>query len=213
MGNKSSLMLQDEEITAIQNETGCKYKHNWKQSFDNFLTCFYVISVSASQIERLYSRFTSLDKGDNGTLGREDFLRIPELAINPLGDRIVQAFFHDVDSYDNRINFRQFMRVLARFRPTKKNRTTKMNSKEDKLRFAFKMYDLDNDDKISREELMNVLHMMVGSNISQEQLANIADRTIMEADKNGDKCITFDEFCKTLERTDVEEKMSIRFLH
>lgn len=25
MGNKSSLMLQDEEINAIQNETGCKY--------------------------------------------------------------------------------------------------------------------------------------------------------------------------------------------
>ncbi len=24
---------------------------------------------------------------------REDFLRIPELAINPLGDRIVHAFF------------------------------------------------------------------------------------------------------------------------
>lgn len=24
MGNKSSLMLQDEEINAIQNETGCK---------------------------------------------------------------------------------------------------------------------------------------------------------------------------------------------
>jgi len=24
---------------------------------------------------------------------REDFLRIPELAINPLSDRIVQAFF------------------------------------------------------------------------------------------------------------------------
>ena len=25
MGNKSSLMLQDEEISAIQNETGCKF--------------------------------------------------------------------------------------------------------------------------------------------------------------------------------------------
>ncbi|KAF7487614.1 Calcineurin B homologous protein 1 [Sarcoptes scabiei] len=191
MGNKSSLMLQDEEINAIQNETG----------------------FSASQIERLYSRFTSLDKGDNGTLGREDFLRIPELAINPLGDRIVQAFFNKTDSYDERINFRQFMRVLARFRPLKKNREVKLNSREDKLRFAFKMYDLDGDEKISREELLAVLHMMVGSNISTEQLANIADRTIMEADKDGDQCITFSEFCKTLERTDVEGKMSIRFLH
>ncbi|XP_054152954.1 calcineurin B homologous protein 1-like [Oppia nitens] len=191
MGNKSSLMLQSEEILAIQAETG----------------------FSPSQIERLYSRFTSLDKGDNGTLSREDFLRIPELAINPLGDRIVQAFFAHNDGYEERINFRQFMRVLSRFRPIKKNRENKLNSREEKLRFAFKMYDLDDDQKISREELLAVLHMMVGSNISTEQLSNIADRTIMEADKDGDQCITFEEFCTTLERTDVEEKMSIRFLH
>lgn len=178
-----------------------------------YLLFVFYFAVSASQIERLYSRFTSLDKGDNGTLGREDFLRIPELAINPLGDRIVQAFFTDTDSYDERINFRQYMRVLASFRPIKKNRDAKLNSREDKLRFAFKMYDLDGDEKISRDELLSVLHMMVGSNISTDQLANIADRTIMEADKDGDQCITFAEFSKTLERTDVEEKMSIRFLH
>lgn len=154
-----------------------------------------------------------MDKGDNGTLSREDFLRIPELAINPLGERIVQAFFAQADSSDERINFTQFMHVLARFRPIKKNKENKLNSREEKLKFAFKMYDLDDDQKISRDELLAVLHMMVGANISNEQLANIADRTIMEADKNGDQCITFDEFCKTLERTDVEEKMSIRFLH
>ncbi|XP_023222325.1 calcineurin B homologous protein 1 [Centruroides vittatus] len=190
MGNKSSLMLQEEEIAEIQQETG----------------------FSPSQIERLYSRFTNLDKGDNGTLSREDFLRIPELAINPLGDRIVHAFFSEAYD-DDRINFRQFMRVLSKFRPIKKNKENKLNNRLEKLRFAFKMYDLDDDNKISRDELLAVLHMMVGANISEEQLASIADRTIMEADKDGDQVITFEEFCSTLERTDVEEKMSIRFLH
>ncbi|XP_054707409.1 calcineurin B homologous protein 1-like [Uloborus diversus] len=189
MGNKSSLMLQTEEIAEIHQETG----------------------FSPSQIERLYSRFTSLDKTDNGTLSREDFLRIPELAINPLGDRIVHAFFNE--AYDDRINFRQFMRVLSRFRPVKRNKENKLNSREEKLRFAFKMYDLDDDNKISRDELLAVLHMMVGANISEEQLANIADRTIVEADSDGDHMISFEEFCASLERTDVEEKMSIRFLH
>lgn len=151
-----------------------------------------------------------MDKGDNGTLSREDFLRIPELAINPLGDRIVQAFF---DNSEDRINFRQFMRVLARFRAIKKNKQNKLNNREEKLRFAFKMYDLDDDNKITREELLAVLHMMVGANISSDQLASIADRTILEADRDGDQSISFEEFCKILERTDVEEKMSIRFLH
>lgn len=48
---------------------------------------------------------------------------------------------------------------------------------------------------------------------SEEQLTSIAERTIMEADQNGDQMISFEEFCKALERTDVEQKMSIRFLN
>lgn len=75
------------------------------------------------------------------------------------------------------------------------------------------MYDLDNDDKISKDELLAILHMMVGANISEEQLTSIAERTILEADQNGDQMISFEEFCNALERTDVEQKMSIRFLN
>ncbi|CAD7093484.1 unnamed protein product [Hermetia illucens] len=189
MGNKSSLLLREEEIAQIQDETG----------------------FTPSQIERLYSRFTSLDRGDCGTLSRDDFLRIPELAINPLCDRIVYAFF--ADSNDDRVNFRQFMRVLSHFRPIRKNKQNKYNSREEKLRFAFKMYDLDNDGVISRDELLNILHMMVGANISQDQLISIAERTILEADQCGQGKISFEDFCKALERTDVEQKMSIRFLN
>ena len=58
------------------------------------------------------------------------------------------------------------------------------------------MYDLDGDDKISREELLAVLHMMVGANISEEQLGSIADRTIAEADQDGDGMIGFEEFSR-----------------
>lgn len=187
MGNKSSLLLQEEELNDIQQETG----------------------FSPSQIERLYSRFTSLDKNDDGTLSREDFLRIPELAINPLGDRIVHAFFQD----NEEIHFRHFTKVLARFRPIKKTRENKLNSREEKLRFAFRMYDLDDDNHISKDELLAVLHMMVGANISEEQLSSIAERTIKEADTDHDNMISFEEFCEALGRTDVEQKMSIRFLH
>jgi calcineurin B family protein 1 len=75
------------------------------------------------------------------------------------------------------------------------------------------MYDLDGDDKISKEELLAVLTMMVGANISPEQLLSIAERTILEADEDADELISFEEFVKVLERTDVEQKMSIRFLN
>lgn len=92
----------------------------------------YRFIVTPSQIERLYSRFTSLDRSDCGTLSRDDFLRIPELAINPLCDRIVHAFF--ADSNDDRVNFLQFMQVLAHFRPIKKNKTNKLNNRDEKLK-------------------------------------------------------------------------------
>lgn len=97
-----------------------------------------MISVTPSQIERLYSRFTSLDRGDCGTLSRDDFLRIPELAINPLGERIVNSFFQG-DEFNDRVNFRQFMQVLAHFRPVKKNKDNKLNSREEKLRCEYKL--------------------------------------------------------------------------
>lgn len=37
---------------------------------------------------------------------------------------------------------------------------------------------------------------MVGVNISDDQLGSIADRTIQEADTNGDNSISFNEFVK-----------------
>jgi len=209
MGNsRSSLLLQEEDIRQLEEETG----------------------FTANQIERLYSRFTSLDKQQKGYLQREDFLRIPESAINPLCDRIVHAFFRDghdaginglsdmaekggSSSDRDVVNFCDFVRVLAHFRPIKKTvEKNKLNSREEKLKFAFRMYDLDGDDRISKGELLAVLTMMVGANINEEQLNSIAERTIMEADENKDDLISFDEFCKVLERTDVEQKMSIRFL-
>ncbi|KAK2103775.1 Ca2+-binding actin-bundling protein (actinin), alpha chain (EF-Hand protein super) [Saguinus oedipus] len=178
---------------------------------------------------------------------REDFQRIPELAINPLGDRIINAFFPEggqetknlekgslrgaeTSSFkEDQVNFRGFMRTLAHFRPIEDNEKSKdvngpepLNSRSNKLHWlyklqdgkvAFRLYDLDKDDKISRDELLQVLRMMVGVNISDEQLGSIADRTIQEADQDGDSAISFTEFVKVLEKVDVEQKMSIRFLH
>uniref|UniRef100_A0A2S2P1A7 Calcium-binding protein p22 n=1 Tax=Schizaphis graminum TaxID=13262 RepID=A0A2S2P1A7_SCHGA len=191
MGNRSSLLLRKEEIAQIRNETG----------------------FTANQIERLYSRFTSLDRGDLGTLSREDLLRIPELAINPLGERIVDLFHVDSGNNCDRINFLQFMRGLSKFRPIRPNKPNKQNNRMEKVKFAFDMYDVDNDGMISKDELLVILHMMVGANISEEQLSIIADKTISEADIDEDGLISFDEFNKTFEKSDIEHKMSIRFLN
>ncbi|WKY09501.1 hypothetical protein Q1695_002120 [Nippostrongylus brasiliensis] len=191
MGNSSSLMLRDEEIDEIAKET----------------------EFNRNQIVRLYSRFLSLDKKGQGFLSRDDFLNVPELAVNPLGDRIVDAFFTLAGENEQQLNFRQFVRILAHFQPINRSKKNALNGRTEKLKFAFQMYDLNKNGYITREEFKVILNSMVGANITAEQLDKIADRTIEEADGDNDGRISFDEFCRAMEKTDIEEKMSIRFLN
>ncbi|KAK1899598.1 Calcineurin B like protein 2 [Dissostichus eleginoides] len=48
---------------------------------------------SAAHILNLYERFEFLDKDERGELRPEDFGALRELAMNPIGDRIISAFF------------------------------------------------------------------------------------------------------------------------
>lgn len=53
---------------------------------------------------------------------------------------------------------------------------------------------------------------MIGDNVSQQKVDSIAERTMRETDGDADGSITFQEFCKAMEKTDIEQKMSFRFL-
>lgn len=73
-----------------------------------------------------------MDKNDCGYLTREDFLCIPEVNINPLGERLIDVIMEDYGE-NNKINFKQFIFLLSKFRQGK----VKSNSRENKLRFLF----------------------------------------------------------------------------
>uniref|UniRef100_A0A8D1TYK0 Calcineurin like EF-hand protein 2 n=1 Tax=Sus scrofa TaxID=9823 RepID=A0A8D1TYK0_PIG len=173
--------------------------------------------VSQASLLRLYHRFQALDRNEKGYLSRMDLQQIGALAVNPLGDRIIESFFPDGSM---RVDFPGFVRVLAHFRPVddedEGNRDPKepepLNSRMNKLRFAFQLYDLDRDGKISRLEMLQVLRLMVGVQVTEEQLESIADRTVQEADEDGDGAVSFLEFAKSLEKMNIEQKMSIRIL-
>lgn len=62
---------------------------------------------------------------------------------------------------------------------------------------------MDRDGCISNGELFLVLKMMVGNNLKDQQLQQITDKTIMEADKDGDGRISFEEFQGMVANTDV----------
>lgn len=99
------------------------------------------------------------------------------------------------------VDFQEFVSGLSAF--------SSKGNKEQKLRFAFKVYDIDRDGYISNGELFIVLKMMVGSNLKDQQLQQIVDKTIMEADLDKDGKISFEEFTKMVETTDVSMSMTL----
>ncbi|XP_061453922.1 calcineurin B homologous protein 2-like [Rhineura floridana] len=165
---------------------------------------------SQATVERLYQRFQVLDKEEKGYLSKEDLEGIGELAVNPIGDQIINAFFQDGRET---ADFQTFARVLAHFRPAEgPGGSENVNSRLSKLKFAFQLYDQDKDGKISRAEILQVLRLMIGIQVTDEQLQCITDRTIQEADKDGDNAISFEEFAKSVEKLNIEQKMSLRIL-
>jgi hypothetical protein len=63
------------------------------------------------------------------------------------------------------VDFQEFVSGLSAF--------SSKGNKEQKLRFAFKVYDIDRDGYISNGELFIVLKMMVGSNLKDQQLQQV----------------------------------------
>lgn len=74
---------------------------------------------------------------------------------------------------------------------------------------AFKVYDMDRDGLISNGELFLVLKMMVGNNLKDQQLQQIVDKTIMEADKDGDGKLDFAEFQEMVANTDIARQLTL----
>ena len=68
---------------------------------------------------------------------------------------------------------------------------------------------MDRDGFISNGELFLVLKMMVGNNLKDQQLQQIVDKTIMEADQDGDGKISFEEFKAMVANTDIAKQMTL----
>jgi serine/threonine-protein phosphatase 2B regulatory subunit len=130
----------------------------------------------------LYKKFLTLDKDASGSVSLDEFLKIPQLAANPLLARIVRLF--DKDGNDE-VEFNEFIGALATFHS---------GTSQDKLKFVFKIYDIDGDGFISNGELFKVLKMMVGDNLNDVQLQQLVDKTIIKADTDNDGKVSFDEF-------------------
>ncbi|OJJ04673.1 hypothetical protein ASPVEDRAFT_86056 [Aspergillus versicolor CBS 583.65] len=165
------------------------------QIFENIISAS---NFDKDEVDRLRKRFMKLDKDNSGTIDREEFLSLPQVSSNPLATRMIAIF--DEDGGGD-VDFQEFVSGLSAF--------SSKGNKEEKFRFAFKVYDIDRDGFISNGELFIVLKMMVGNNLKDVQLQQIVDKTIMEADKDGDGKISFEEFTDMVENTDVNLSLTL----
>jgi len=125
-------------------------------------------------------------------------MSLPELQQNPLVQRVIEIFDQDGNG---EVDFREFIEGVSQF--------SVKGDKSLKLKFAFKIYDIDKDGFISNGELFTVLKMMVGNNLKDSQLQQIVDKTIVYADKNGDGKIDYEEFAAVVEGLDIHKKMVV----
>ncbi|KRX23761.1 Calcineurin subunit B type 1 [Trichinella nelsoni] len=155
-------------------------------------------NVDTEEIRRLARRFKKLDLDGSGALSVEEFMSLPELQQNPLVQRVIDIF--DTDG-NGEVDFKEFIQGISQF--------SVKGAKQTKLKFAFKIYDMDRDGFISNGELFEVLKMMVGNNLKNTQLQQIVDKTILFHDKDGDGKISFEEFCDVVSGMDIHEKMVV----
>ncbi|KAK5780352.1 calcineurin regulatory subunit B PWA37_002687 [Arxiozyma heterogenica] len=152
------------------------------------------------EIERLRKRFMKLDRDSSGSIDKNEFMSIPGVSSNPLATRIMEVF--DTDNSGD-VDFQEFITGLSIF--------SGRGSKDEKLNFAFKIYDIDKDGYISNGELFIVLKIMVGNNLDDDQLQQIVDRTIVENDKDNDGKLSFEEFKNAIETTEVAKSLTLQY--
>ena len=111
-----------------------------------------ISSFTASQLKVLWRKFVSFGADPLAqTLSAEQFLAIPSIAVNPLASRLLLcfAFEEESESESSRISFTDFVAGMAVF--------SHHGDKKQKLHFAFKMQDFNNDGKICKEDLLEYL--------------------------------------------------------
>ncbi|XP_022242486.1 frequenin-1-like, partial [Limulus polyphemus] len=143
------------------------------------------------EIRQWYKGF--LKDCPDGLLTEQGFLKIYKQFF-PHGDpsKFASLVFRVFDeNKDGSIEFEEFIKALS---------VTSRGNLEEKLIWAFKLYDVDNDGYITREEMYSIvdaIYQMLGNQAKEaeeESPRQRVDRIFEQLDKNHDNKLTIDEF-------------------
>ncbi|CAF3487556.1 unnamed protein product [Rotaria socialis] len=178
-------------------------------------------------------------KGYKGYLDADDLGRVRKFDENPIAFRLIKVIFNDFGS-DGKLTFNQFVDFMSTFAQRKRAgshheqrssvqtiTTTTTAAKTDfesikyspddterarKIKFIFSMYDVDRNGRLSKEDIQEILKMMVGK-INDDEASIIAEKVIGEfTEDQPNSIVTLQNFEKTLHTLDFNEKMSLKLL-
>ncbi|KAF3336071.1 calcineurin B-like protein 1 isoform X2 [Carex littledalei] len=172
---------------------GCFASKNQKQflGYEDPVQLASQTAFSVSEVEALFELFRSISSSiiDDGLISKEEFhlaLFKDKKKDNLFANRVFTLF--DVKQKGN-IDFGDFVRSLNVFHPNA--------AQDDKIDFSFRLYDLDGNGFIDRNEVKQMLNVLLNESdmhLATETVDLIIDKTFSEADANHDGKIDREEW-------------------
>ncbi|KAJ4813679.1 Calcineurin subunit B [Rhynchospora pubera] len=172
MGNSSSMLTQY-DIEEVQEH------------------CYH--AFSQQEILSLYNRFCQLDKNSGGFVSADEFMSVPEFAVNPLAQRLLRML--------DGLNFKEFVAFLSAFSP----RTTH----HQKIEFIFKVYDSDCNGKVTFDDILCILRDLSGSFMSEQQRQKVLTHVFQEAGYKLDSSLVFSDFMKIFGNSELKMEVEV----
>lgn len=138
-------------------------------------------NIKPESIKKAYKRFQETDVDHSGLIDYTEFCEILQVDPAPQVEKLFQLFDKD---RSGQIDVKEFMIGLSNFTGA---------GKEEKLKFAFMVFDEDGNGVITKQELLKILKANHMASTEKEVLRK-AETIMTQADKDGDGVISFDEF-------------------
>ncbi|KAL8497565.1 hypothetical protein ACS0TY_021049 [Phlomoides rotata] len=172
MGNSSSMLTQYdiEEVQEHCNNT-----------------------FSQQEIVSLYQRFCQLDRTGGGFITADEFMSVPEFAVNPLSKRLLRML--------DGLNFKEFVAFLSAF--------SSRASLQQKVDFIFKVYDYDGNGKVSFNKILDILRDLTGQFISEPQREKVLTQVLEEAGYTKDSVLVPADFMKIIGSSGLKMEVEV----
>ncbi|XP_052200475.1 uncharacterized protein LOC127806917 [Diospyros lotus] len=150
-------------------------------------------TFSQQEIVSLYKRFCQLDRNGCGFISGDEFLSVPEFAVNPLTQRLLRML--------DGLNFKEFVAFLSAF--------SSRASFQQKVEFIFKVYDSDGNGKVAFNDMLDVLRDLTGQFISERQREQVLLHVLEEAGYTKDSLLVPSDFVKILGNSGLEMEVEV----